>query len=120
MAIKGDEDFDVICVGSGLGCLSAALTAAQRGARAIVLEKFELLGGVSALSSGQLWLGPHHLQERDGIEDNDADADAYLNHLSQGFATPERRATFIARGREALQYFPDVLGLRSEERRGGK
>src|SRR3546814_1373071 len=103
MAIKWDEDFDVICVGSGLGGLSAALTAAQRGARAIVLEKFELLGGVSALSSGQLWLGPHHLQERDGIEDNDADADAYLNHLSQGFATPERRATFIARGREALQ-----------------
>src|SRR3546814_13720095 len=50
MAIKWDEDFDVICVGSGLGGLSAALTAAQRGARAIVLEKFELLGGVSALS----------------------------------------------------------------------
>lgn len=111
MAIKWDEDFDVICVGSGLGGLSAALTAAQRGARAIVLEKFELLGGVSALSSGQLWLGPHHLQERDGIEDNDADADAYLNHLSQGFATPERRATFIARGREALQYFTDVIGI---------
>src|SRR3546814_10955343 len=33
--------------------LTAALPAAQRGARAIVLEKFELLGGVSALSSGQ-------------------------------------------------------------------
>src|SRR3546814_16303150 len=74
MAIKWDEDFDVICVGSGLGGLSAALTAAQRGARAIVLEKFVLMGGVSALSSGQLWLGPHLLQERDGIERNSADA----------------------------------------------
>src|SRR3546814_1064380 len=31
--------------------------------------------------------------------------------LSQGFATPERRATFIARGREALQYFTDVIGI---------
>src|SRR3546814_11166126 len=64
MAIKWDEDFDVICVGSGLGGLSAALTAAQRGARDIVLEKFELLGGVSALSSGQLWLGPPHLARK--------------------------------------------------------
>src|SRR3546814_6847029 len=41
MAIKWDEDFDVICVGSGLGGLSAALTAAQRGARAIVLRSEE-------------------------------------------------------------------------------
>src|SRR3546814_2445044 len=61
--------------------------------------------------SGQLWLGPHHLKERDGIEENDSDAYAYLNHLSQGFATPERRATFIARGREALQYVTDVIGI---------
>src|SRR3546814_18356797 len=90
MAIKWDEDFDVICVGSGLCGLSAALTAAQRGARAIVLEKFELLGGVSALSSGQLWSGPHPLQERDGIEANDADADASLNHLSPGRSDARR------------------------------
>lgn len=106
-----DEDFDVVCVGSGLGGMSAALTAAERGARAIVIEKFDLLGGVSALSSGQLWLGPNHLQEPDGIEDDDASADAYLSHLSQGFATPDRRRTFIERGREALRYFTDVIGI---------
>jgi 3-oxosteroid 1-dehydrogenase len=109
--MRWDEDFDVVCVGSGLGGMSAALTAAERGARAIVIEKFELLGGVSALSSGQLWLGPHHLEEPDGIEDDDADADAYLSHLSQGFATPDRRKVFIERGREALRYFTDVIGI---------
>lgn len=104
------EEFDVVCVGSGLGGLSAALTAAERGASALVAEKFELLGGVSALSSGQLWLGPNHLQE-DGMADSDADAESYLAHLSQGFATPDRRRTFIERGREALQYFTDVIGI---------
>src|SRR3546814_18634920 len=92
MALKWDEAFDVICVGSGLGGLSAALTQAQRGARAIVLEKLELLGGVSAQSSGPLWLGPHHLQERDGRDDTDAVADDYLNHLLKAFRTPERRS----------------------------
>lgn len=106
-----DEEFDVVCVGSGLGGLSAALTAAERGATALVAEKFHLLGGVCALSSGQLWLGPNHLQEPDGIEDDDAAADAYLSHLSQGFATADRRKVFIERGREALRYMTDVIGI---------
>ncbi|WP_454882459.1 FAD-dependent oxidoreductase [Sphingomonas oryzagri] len=106
-----DEDFDVVCVGSGLGGLSSALTAAECGARAIVLEKFEQLGGVSALSSGQLWLGPNHLQGPAGIVDADADVDAYLTHLSHGFSTADRRRVFIERSREALRYFTDVIGI---------
>lgn len=108
--MKWDEDFDVICVGSGLGGMSAALTATERGATAIVLEKFDLLGGTCALSSGQLWLGPHHLQS-EAVEDSDEDADAYLTHLSQGFATPDRRRVYIERGREALRFMTDVIGI---------
>jgi 3-oxosteroid 1-dehydrogenase len=108
--MQWDEDFDVVCVGSGLGGMSAALTAAERGATAIVLEKFHLLGGTCALSSGQLWLGPHHLQS-DAVQDSDEDADAYLTHLSQGFATPDRRRVFIERGREALRFMTDVIGI---------
>lgn len=106
-----DETFDVVCAGSGLGGMSAALIAAHRGASALVAEKFHLLGGVSALSSGQLWLGPNHLQEPDGMADSDADADAYLTHLSQGFATADRRKVFIERGREALRYMTDLIGI---------
>lgn len=105
-----DEDFDVVCIGSGLGGMSAALTSAERGSTAIVLEKFDLLGGTCALSSGQLWLGPHHLQSG-ALEDSDEDADAYLAHLSQGFATSDRRRVFIERGREALRFMTDVIGI---------
>lgn len=105
-----DEDFDVVCIGSGLGGMSAALTSAERGSTAIVLEKFDLLGGTCALSSGQLWLGPHHLQSC-ALEDSDEDADAYLAHLSQGFATSDRRRVFIERGREALRFMTDVIGI---------
>jgi 3-oxosteroid 1-dehydrogenase len=109
--IGWDEQFDVVCAGSGLGGLSAAITAAERGARVLVLEKFHLLGGVSALSSGQLWLGPNHLAREAGIADSDEEAEAYLAHLSQGFATPERRRTFIDRAQEAVRYFTDVIGI---------
>jgi 3-oxosteroid 1-dehydrogenase len=116
--IGWDEQFDVVCAGSGLGGLSAAITAAERGARVLVLEKFHLLGGVSALSSGQLWLGPNHLAQDAGIADSDEDAQAYLGHLSQGFATPERRRTFIERAQEAVRYFTDVIGIEMTVVRG--
>jgi 3-oxosteroid 1-dehydrogenase len=109
--MRWDEEFDVICVGSGLGGLSAALTASQRGARVLVVEKFSQLGGVCALSSGQLWLGPNHLAAAAGIPDTDEAAHSYLTHLSQGFADPDRRRVFIERSREALRYFTDVIGI---------
>ena len=47
-AMQWDEEFEVVCVSSGLGGLSAAVTAAHAGAKVLVLEKFSLLGGVSA------------------------------------------------------------------------
>ncbi|MDB5686566.1 MAG: hypothetical protein JWR77_1155, partial [Rhizorhabdus sp.] len=113
-----DEEVDVVCVGSGLGGLSAALTAAQRDAKVLVAEKFHLLGGVSALSSGQLWLGPNHLAADAGISDDDEAADSYLTHLSQGFADAPRRKVFIERSREALRYFTDVIGIEMEVVKG--
>jgi len=45
------------------------------------------------------------------MEDSDAAADAYLAHLSQGYATPDRRKVFIERGREALRFMTDTIGI---------
>ncbi|KAF2501131.1 fumarate reductase/succinate dehydrogenase flavo protein-like protein [Lophium mytilinum] len=106
-----DSEYDIICVGSGVGGLSAALTGAQQGASVLVLDKFHLIGGVSALSSGQLWPGPTHLSKAEGIEDNDSDAQAYINHLSQGFSDPDLRESYLAQCRGAIKYFTDTIGL---------
>lgn len=106
-----DSEYDIVCVGSGVGGLSAALTGAEQGASVLVLDKFHLVGGVSALSSGQLWPGPTHLSEAEGIDDNDADAQSYINHLSQGFADPDLRGSYLAQCREAIKYFTDIIGL---------
>ena len=47
-----DREVDVLCVGSGAGGMCAALTAADGGAHALVVEKDDKAGGVQALSSG--------------------------------------------------------------------
>lgn len=106
-----DEEYDTISIGSGIGGLSAAITAAERGARTLVLEKFELLGGVTALSSGQLWPGPNHLAEAEGIQDSPDKAKQYLDHLGQGLASPKIRDAYLARSRECLLFFDKTIGI---------
>lgn len=113
-----DEEFDVVCVGSGIGGLSAAITAAEKGAKVIVIEKFHLLGGVSALSSGQLWVGPNHVSEAAGMKDNLEDAQSYMNHLTQGLAIPELRDAYFAGSREAIHFFTDTIGIEMEPIKG--
>lgn len=109
-----DEEYDTISVGSGIGGLSAAITAAEHGARALVLEKFELLGGVSALSSGQLWPGPSHLAETEGIEDSLDKARQYMDHLGQGQATPEIRDEYLSGSRECLTFYDKTIGIQMQ------
>ncbi|OCK73435.1 fumarate reductase/succinate dehydrogenase flavo protein-like protein [Lepidopterella palustris CBS 459.81] len=106
-----DSEYDIVCVGSGVGGLSGAITGAERGASVIVLEKFHLLGGVSSLSSGQLWPGPTHLSEAEGIKDDVRDAQAYMDHLSQGFSDPDLRKSYFAQCREAIRFFTDTIGM---------
>jgi 3-oxosteroid 1-dehydrogenase len=113
-----DEEYDTISIGSGIGGLSAAITAAERGARPLVLEKFELLGGVTALSSGQLWPGPNHLAEAEGIQDSPDKAKQYLDHLGQGLASPEIRDKYIARSHECLLFFDKTIGIPMRVTRG--
>ena len=61
---KWDIEVDLVSIGSGIGGLSAAITAHDNGLKAIVLEKSEQVGGVTALSQGQVWIpGNHHATE---------------------------------------------------------
>src|ERR1700722_1807816 len=51
-----DLEADVVVVGSGLAALSAAVTAANAGAKVVVIESNPVIGGASARSGGGMWI----------------------------------------------------------------
>lgn len=71
------EDYDVIVVGGGGAGMSAAITAADRGARVLLAESEQVLGGSTALSGGVFYAAGTSVQRARGIEDT---ADALFDH----------------------------------------
>lgn len=82
-------DYDVVCVGGGLGGLAAAVRAHDLGARVLVLERSGFVGGVAAYSGGFCWVGANHL-DVDGGDTIEA-TEAYLDQV-QGVNRPVDRA----------------------------
>ncbi|KAF2810609.1 fumarate reductase/succinate dehydrogenase flavo protein-like protein [Mytilinidion resinicola] len=118
MATQYSDTYDVVVAGSGVGGLSAAITAAERGARVLVLEKLDKLGGVTALSSGVLWPGPNPLSESLGFEDTVEEAQAYMNTISRGLAKENLKLGYLATSREAIHYFTEKIGVELQVIRG--
>lgn len=65
----GTETCDVVVVGGGAAGLTAAVTAAQRGMRTVLLERRDTLGGSTALAIGSFTAAGTSWQKAKGIED---------------------------------------------------
>ncbi len=72
----------VVVVGSGIGGISAALAGHALGLRPVVLEKSALVGGASAASGGQVWVGANHVMRRLGLDDSLEDTLRYVTALT--------------------------------------
>jgi fumarate reductase flavoprotein subunit len=68
-AQAADRPYDLIVVGGGNSGLPAAIFAAQRGAKVLVLEAGTQVGGTLYLSTGQMSAAGTKLQKSLGIED---------------------------------------------------
>jgi 3-oxosteroid 1-dehydrogenase len=72
-------EVDVAIVGSGGAGLTAALTAAKEGARVLVVESRELVGGATGISAGAAWIPNHGFSTEElGVEDDLDQARRYL------------------------------------------
>jgi 3-oxosteroid 1-dehydrogenase len=99
-----DTTFDVVVVGSGAAGMTAALTAADRGLSALVVEKGSHFGGSTARSGGGVWVPNNEVLRRAGVPDSPELARAYLEHLV-GDQVPE------AQRRALREHGPAMLSL---------
>jgi 3-oxosteroid 1-dehydrogenase len=106
-----DSIVDLVIVGSGGGGMVAALTAADVGASALVLEKQERIGGSTCMSGGILWVPNNPVMRADGVADSYEDAMAHFEAVVGDVgpaSSVERRHAFLTAGPEMVSFLQDV------------
>ncbi len=93
-------------LGTGGAALTAAVVAAEEGARVGVFEKHKTVGGTTVYSGGMIWI-PLNQHEPEEKGDTREKAVAYLKAISNGTTTDELIETYVDRGAEMVAYLHD-------------
>lgn len=107
-----DAETDLIAVGSGGGGLAAAITASEHGLDAMVLERTDLVGGVTAYSMGEVWVPGNHHAAAMGIEDSPESGFRYVKRLSLDYGDDRAILNQAVHAPAALRWFEEQIGLR--------
>lgn len=100
--LKDGAEFDLVVIGAGGAGLSAAVFAAIDGAKVLVVERTELVGGTTAWSAGTTWVPGTHHAAKVNASDTLADVTTYLNHAVGTQAPAALRDAFLKNGPEAV------------------
>ena len=106
------EECDVIVLGSGAAGLTAALAAHEAGAAVRVIERFDRVGGTSAVSGGVIWVADNPRQRAVGLADGREEALAYFRALDHGDLRDDVLEAFVDTAPEALTFLEGIDALR--------
>ncbi len=109
--VSWDETVDVVVVGSGAAGVAAALSAQHHGAKAIVLERSDKLGGTTACSAGGLWIPNNHHMHEVGSSDSREQALTYLRSLSLGGMDMELAEVYVDESPAVIRFIEDDKSL---------
>jgi glycine/D-amino acid oxidase-like deaminating enzyme len=100
----GTGHFDVVVVGAGGAGMTAALVAAIAGARVLLVERTEFVGGSTAYSAGTTWVPGTSHGARVNPADTLAEAARYLDAAIGDRAPRALREAFLAHGAQAVAH----------------
>ena len=115
MPKKWDDEFDIVIVGAGGAGLAAAVIAAQKGLKAVLLEKEAFIGGSSALCGGKWAVADTAEQRAKGIKDSPEIFLADMLKTGQYKNDPELVKAFIKASREHYDFMTKERGLKPIE-----
>lgn len=95
---------DVVVVGSGAAGMVAAIVAHDRGAKVVIVERTNKVGGTTAVSGGGIWIPLNHCMEKLGVLDTREEALAYCKALTMGVVEDEVIETFVDTAAEMIRY----------------
>lgn len=95
-------EFDLVVIGAGGAGLSTAVFAGIEGAKVLLVEHTEFVGGTTAWSAGTTWVpGTHHASKVNST-DTLTEAEKYLNNAVGEQAPAALRDAFLRNGAEAV------------------
>ena len=103
---------DVIVLGTGAAGMAAALAAREAGAEVLLVERFDRVGGTSAISGGVIWVADNPWMRAAGMDDSRADALAYFRSLDHGDVVDETLEAFVETGPDALAFLDRIGALK--------
>jgi len=111
-----NAEYDVAVLGAGAGGMAAAVFAALKGAKVVLIERTEYLGGTSALSAASAWIPNTRLAETVNAEDSLAKAEAYLDKTVGNRSSKSMRRAFLENGPKAVHTLLDQTDVQFQLR----
>lgn len=105
------NEVDVIILGTGASGMAAALAAHEAGASVALIERWDRIGGTSAVSGGVIWVADNPQMRAAGMADSRDDALAYFRSLDHGDLIDETIEAFVDSGPEALAFLESIDAL---------
>lgn len=110
--VEWNATADVVVVGTGAGALTAAILAHDQGARTVMIERSDKVGGTSAVSGGAIWIPMNSHMAEIGVSDSREEALAYCKAKTGGRAPDELVETYVDTGHVMQQYLEDKTPLK--------
>lgn len=111
--VTWDLEMDVVVLGSGGAALTSAILAHDQGAKVVILEKANQIGGTTAFSGGIPWIPMNRYMKDLGISDSKEEARQLIGHLTGGKEPdPALVDVFIDNGHKMIDYLYENTPVR--------